>query len=141
MRIQRYSYSTTKFAAKQFDTVAAALPLPSDSAVTWLDIDGHLSTGDFEQLATASVAPVEIQNLSKAARPRLSFIRSCGDYVEKCAWATPLSCREPTIILRSPCRYYQSGTDNEPVREELKNDQSDTQSWETIYCTTLTNSE
>ncbi len=136
MRIQRYSYSAAKLAAKQFDTIEAALPLPDDPAVTWLDLDGHLATSDFQQLATAfKLHPVEIEEfVHKRHRPRIEFYT---DHIVitlkmlRLSNASKLFQSESVTIILGD--HYvvtiQSGKTGDvfgPVREELNNDHSRT---------------
>lgn len=136
MRIQRYSYSAAKLAVSQFEAIAAALPLPSDQTVTWLDIDGHLSTSDFEQLSAAfKLHPVEIEEfVQKRHRPRIEFYT---DHVVitlkmlRSSNATKLFQSESVTIILGD--HYvvtiQSGKAGDvfgSVREELQNEHSRT---------------
>lgn len=143
MRIQRYSYSAAKLVAKEFSVVADALPLAADAAVTWLDLDGHLSTNDFEQLATAfKLHPVEIEEfIHKRHRPRIEFYT---DHVVitlkmlRLSDTTKLFQSESVTIILGD--HYvvtiQSGKAGDvfgPVREELNNDHSRTRSLDADY--------
>ena len=75
MKIERYQYTHEHLTADKLSQLSQAFPLSQSNEITWIDIDGHLSSDDFAALAKGlQLHALEVDEfVRKRHRPRIDY--------------------------------------------------------------------